>query len=210
MKAHTGIGTDIYALRCLHTPPHLVQTLLGLSLQQTRTDSNSRAGQSALLPLSFALTLLPPASAPFFSKAAQRRSSTTLSLEPSTRTSSSKSQKRPLASSAPPTAGKRTWRKIPGSPWSPDPRQRLVLGFPSHLWESEDLSPWHHASDVPAHSHVPTHPQTPGMETSKLLPPVSGGPNPASVLTSCVTLGNLLHHSELISFLCKMVTDDTL
>lgn len=61
---------------------------------------------------SFSLAPLPSAPAPFFSKAAQRRSSTTLSLEPSTRTSSSRTQKRPLMSSVPPPAGKRTWWDI--------------------------------------------------------------------------------------------------
>lgn len=77
------------------------------------------------------LTPLPSAPAPFFSKAAQRRSSTALSLEPSAWTSSSRTQKRPLASAAPPPGGRRTWREIHDTLRSPDPQQMPVLGFSS-------------------------------------------------------------------------------
>lgn len=212
MHTQACAQTSVHSEQPPPTIPH-IQTLSELSLQQTRTDSNFQAGLSTLLPESFSLTPLPSAPAPFFSKAAQRRSSTTLSLEPSTRTSSSKSQKRPLASSAPPTAGKRTWWKIQDH-WGAlilDGGQSPGLLFPplgvraseTHSITTQTRQP---RAMLPTHPH----PRFPVRKPQNHYnPSVSGDLNPASVLISCVTLGNLLPHSEPHFFLCKMETDNT-
>lgn len=178
-----------------------MQAFSGLFLQLRRIDSNTQAG---LRPHPQLVASLPSVPVPFFSKAAHRRSSTTLSLEPSTRTSSSKTQKRPLASWAPPPAGKRTWWETQDSLKGPDPHQRPVLGFSSHR---RGMGP----SKSQASGLRMCLPKTmlPFTPDSVLKPrndsncSFASCPNPASVLTSCVVLGNLLHFSEPCFLLCN-------
>lgn len=100
--------------RQAQSPPP-AQAFPGLRGRQTPAPTLASAAPTPGLPPS------PPAPAPLFSAAAQTRWSTTLSWEPSTRTSSSRIQKRPLASSAPPPAGRRTWRETQDTLRSPDP-----------------------------------------------------------------------------------------
>lgn len=126
----------------------------------------------------------PPAPAPFFLAAAQRRSSTTLSWEPSTRTSSSRIQKRPLASSAPPPAGRRTWRETQDTLRSPDPltearpgllvppRESGVCGLASRLRRA-GLDPRSHS---PPDSQWRSHRTTNLLVTKVWTLPLSSSP----------------------------------